>query len=83
MKEEKLKELTTEQLNSREQSFKAIMIIFAVVIMGLIYFPVSDLLSGKEVELSTIVIIICSFGGLASLFPEFSAIRKEIAKRNN
>ncbi len=56
----KLKELTKEQLKSKEKSLKALIIVFIPLIIGLFYFVFSDYFNGKEIDFSILTIAICT-----------------------
>jgi hypothetical protein len=81
MNESKLKKLTKEELVNKEKGTKAFMVFFVLIILALGFFVTRDYLKTNEMDMPTLIITICSIGGLASLFPELKKIREELEER--
>ena len=82
MKEDELLSLTDEDLKRRLNGRKTLMWVFVPIILGLVYFIVDGMVKGKDLDLPIVIIVITSIGGLVSLFPEYTAIQKEINRRS-
>ena len=82
MKKEKLKEQSTEQLVSREKSYKTMIGVFIPIIFGLGYYLIRDYFREESLDMPLLIITICSIGGMVSLFPELKSIREELANRS-
>ncbi|MEM6316536.1 MAG: hypothetical protein AAF960_02645 [Bacteroidota bacterium] len=44
-------------------------------------FAINDYFNGREMEITTIGMAVCSFGGLASVIPQYEAIKKALKNR--
>ncbi len=82
IRKDKLKELTKEQLKSKEKNLKAFIILFIPLIIGLFYFVFIDYYNGKEIDFSILTIAICILGGPAVLYPELKEVKKELKNRD-
>ena len=81
MDSEKLKYLTIEELQKQENNMKRIVWLFVPIIGGLLYFNLQEYQNGKDLINTMSIITICAIGGLVSLFPNMSSIRREIDQR--
>jgi len=82
MEKEALKNLSNEDLRKKEKSIKVLIGLFVPIILGLLYFGLRDYLNGGKVDMPISIIVICSIGGLASLFPGLKSVREELRNRN-
>jgi hypothetical protein len=82
MTEDELLCHTIEDLRRKLRGKKTLMMVFAPIILGLLYFLIYDIIKGKDLDLPIVIIVITSIGGLVSLFPELNAIQKEIKRRS-
>ncbi|MEN0051750.1 MAG: hypothetical protein AAF806_32090 [Bacteroidota bacterium] len=81
MKKEELKKLSNEELQKKAKSTKTLIGIFIPIILTLLFFGIRDYLEG-EANTPVTIIMICSVGGMVSLFPELKSIREELKSRN-
>lgn len=81
MKQEELKKLSQEELLKKEKSTKTLIGIFIPIIILLLFFIFRDYFNGKELDMANITIVICSIGGMASLFPNLKKIQNELKER--
>lgn len=82
MEKEKLKELSLDQLKKKEKSLKVFIGIFIPLIIGLFYAVIRDYVNGDEMDISILIIAICTLGGPAALYPELKEVKKELSTRN-
>lgn len=82
MEKEKLKELSIDQLKKKEKSLKVFIGIFIPLIIGLFYAVIRDYVNGDEMDISILIIAICTLGGPAALYPELKEVKKELSTRN-
>ena len=83
MKKEKLKALSTEELKKKEKGSLALVVIFIPLIIAFFFFIFRDYSAGKELEMSIVIIAICTVGGLFSVLPDLKAVREELKSREN
>ncbi|MTB51154.1 hypothetical protein [Lewinella sp. W8] len=81
MKREDLASLSETELRQKEKSTKTFLAIFAILIAGLLFFQIRDYLMSGEVETSISIITLCTFGGMASVYPHLKMIREELQSR--
>ena len=81
MKKPELEKLTTEQLKQKEKGSKTMIGIFIPIILLLLFFAFRDYFRGEELDMTTITIILCSIGGMVSIFPEVKVIREILKER--
>lgn len=81
MKREDLASLSVTELKQKEKSTKTFLVIFAVLIAGLLFFQIRDYLMSGEVETPIAIITLCTFGGMASIYPNLKMIREELQSR--
>jgi len=81
MKQTELDKLSKEELFKKEKNTKSLMIIFIALILGLLYFILNDYFNGVELNMSILIITICSIGGLISLFPTLKAIQNKLNEK--
>lgn len=81
MNKEELNKTSTEALKKKLASTNALIGIFVPIILGLAYFLVRDYWRGEGVDMAILTIIICSIGGMVSLFPQRKAMKEELMKR--
>lgn len=82
MEKEKLKELSLDQLKKKEKSLKVFIGIFIPLIIGLFYAVIRYYVNGDEMDISILIIAICTLGGPAALYPELKEVKKELSTRN-
>lgn len=82
MKKEEIKSLSTEELKKKEKGSLALVVIFIPLIIGFFYSIFRDYSAGKELEMSIVIIAICTVGGLFSVLPDLKAVREELKRRN-
>ena len=81
MGNDKLEKLTTEQLKKKESGNKTLAVIFIPVILGLFFFVLRDYFNGDEIDMPTLIIAICSIGGLVSVWQSLRVIQKILKER--
>lgn len=81
MKKEKLDALSIEQLKKKEKGYKAFIVVFIPIIIGLFFSVIKDYINGVEMDFAILTIAICSLGGPATMYPELKEVQKEIKKR--
>ncbi|MFK7983340.1 MAG: hypothetical protein AB8G86_25390 [Saprospiraceae bacterium] len=82
MKEAELKKLSIHQLKEKIRSLWIFIGVFMVVIGGYIFSFVEDYWNGIAIDSNMFIIMICSIGGMISLFPGLNALRRELTSRN-
>ena len=80
MKREDIALLSDEVLAQKLKTTKAMVGIFIVLILGLLYFEISAYQEGKSVSPMSIITL-CAIGGLVSLLPDLKKYQAEISKR--
>lgn len=83
MKKEEIKSLSTEELKKKEKGSLALVILFIPLIIGFFYYLFRDYSAGKELEMSIVIIAICTVGGLFSVLPDLKAVREELKVRGS
>lgn len=81
MEKNTLKELTNDELEKKEKSFKSLIGILTIATVLLLFFLIRDSLNGEEIEMSLMIIAICSIGGGMSIYPQLKAVQKEMRSR--
>lgn len=76
-----LKDLTDEDLKKKAKSLKGILGILTVATVLLLVTTIYDSLNGEELEMSLIIIAICSIGGGVSIYPQLKAVQDEVGRR--
>ena len=82
MKEGELKKLSTVYLKQKIRSLWIFIGVFIVLIGWYIFTLLKDYLNGIAIESTMSVMLICSIGGMISLFPGLNALRRELTSRN-
>ena len=82
MKKLELQKLSTDILKKKEKGHKTMIGVFIPIIIALIFFVARDYLNGEEVDMATVTIIICSFGGMFSVIPELRKVQEVLQERN-
>ncbi|MEL7144766.1 MAG: hypothetical protein AAFO69_00250 [Bacteroidota bacterium] len=82
MAKENLKELTSEQLKSKEKNLKALIIVFIPLIAGLLYFVFRSYFTEEGIDFSILTIAICTIGGPVVVYPELKEVQKELKTRD-
>lgn len=83
MKKEELQKLSTDYLQKKDKGNKTLVGMFIGLIAFFTFILGSDYLNGKELNILISGVAACTLGGLASVWPEFNAIRKELKSRKN
>jgi len=83
MKEKNLKESTNEELKKKEKDLKGLIGVLSVATAFLLFFIIRDSLNGEEIEMSLMIIAICSICGGVSLYPQLKEIKEELASRRD
>jgi hypothetical protein len=81
MEKNNLKDLTNDELEKKEKSLKSILGILTVPTVLLLFFLIRDSLNGEEIEMSLMIIAICSIGGGMSIYPQIKAVQQEMSRR--
>lgn len=81
MEEKNLKDLTNEELKKSEKTLRSLIGLLTVATVFLLFFIIRDSLNGEDIEMSLIIIAICSIGGGMFLFPQLKEIRSEMDSR--
>ena len=81
MRKNKLNDLTNDELEKKEKSLKSLIGILTVAAVILLFFLIRDSLNGEEIEMSLMVIAICSIAGGMSIYPQLKAIQQEMSRR--
>ena len=81
MKTEELKKLSNEELKKKENSLKVMVGIFIPLILLLFFFVFRDYFENGEFDTGSLIIPICSVGGLVALLPELKSVQQEIKSR--
>lgn len=81
MKKEDLIELSNEALINKAKGLKILIWAFIPVIAGLVFFTISDYMSTNEFDMPMLTITICTFGGIAVVYPELKMVNDELKKR--
>lgn len=80
--ENKLKHLSVAQLHKKKKNIRAAIMVFIPIIAGLLYFQIQGYLENNELDWAMIIIVICTLGGPATLYPELKKVEKEIEIRS-
>lgn len=83
MGRKKLQEYSIEELKKSQSSNRTLFGIFIPVIIALFYFSIDEYLTGEAANMPNVIIIICSIGGMVSLWPTLKAIKKELKSRES
>lgn len=82
MKKEQLQNISTEKLKKKEQDTKILIGFFLPIVLTLFYFIISDFVSSNTTDMISLAVVICSLGGMVSLFLGLKSIRGELKNRN-
>lgn len=83
MKAEELKKLGDEELEKKEKGTKTLLGIFIALILALCFFFFRDYLRGEEMDLPILIIIICTIGGMFTVFQSLKLILNEKKERGS
>lgn len=81
MDEEKLKDLSVEELQKKERSLKGLIVLFILLIIGLSYPLGRNYFNGEEIDMSLLIIAICTLSGPATFYPQLKEVKKELKLR--
>lgn len=81
MEKSGLKDLTDDDLKKKEKGLKALIVLLTVATALLLAVIIYESLNGEELEMSLIIIAICSIGGGVSIYPQLKAIQDELSRR--
>jgi len=82
MEKSEIKKLSTEKLQKERKNTKVLIFLFIPVILGLLYFVLTDYFAGGELDTTSLIIILCSIGGLVSVLPRFKSVQEELKERD-
>jgi Asp/Glu/hydantoin racemase len=83
MKKEELKALSLEELEKKRKSSRTMIVILGVLGLALLLTQLREYLVDGTVETSILIITLCTFGGMASVYPGLKLIREEIQDRES
>lgn len=81
MQEDKLKQLSKEKLVEKMKGTKFLIGLFIPIIILLAFFIIRDYIKTDEMDVPTLIITICSIGGMFTLFPELKKMKEELKRR--
>ncbi|WP_424003528.1 hypothetical protein [Maribacter sp. IgM3_T14_3] len=82
MEENKLTDLSIEELHKKRKNLQGAIFVFIPIIIGLLYFQIRNYLNDNEIDWAMLTIVICTLGGPVTLYPELKKIKDEIANRS-
>lgn len=81
MEKEKLKAMTTVELENKRKGLRLFSGLFIFLILALSFFEGRSYLISDEINWPSVTIIICTVGGFAMVYEELRQVRKELKGR--
>lgn len=81
MKKEELKELTDEDLKKKEKSLRTLGYVFIPLLIALPFLFIHAYRKGEGVDMTLLVISLCSVAGLLSIRPTLRMLQEEMEER--